>query len=334
MLVTHINSTKLFAGLEQAKGILLALSGGPDSVAALALLSDWAKANGSPPLQAATFDHGLRANSRAEAEQCAALCQSLGVAHQILTWTGDKPATRIQEVARDARYRALVAHAKDMGTDYLVTGHHADDQVETILFRMMRGSSIGGLAGMRQISARDGIIHARPLLTLRKSDLIAICTARGLTTIADPSNEDPRFARTQMRRLAGLLEDAGMTPDSFTRLAARAARADEALSAAAAQLASDALITRDATTTHLQGQLVLAASAEIALRLLMAEITRLGQAPRLEQAEPLADDLRAALSAHAPLRATLGGALVDLKRDSVLVITREPPRRAGPDADA
>ena len=332
MLVTDLNSTKLFAGLEGAKGILLALSGGPDSVAALALLSDWAKAGG-PHLQAATFDHALRANSRTEAEHCAALCQSLNVPHTILTWDGDKPATRIQEEARDARYRALIGHAKKIGADYLITAHHADDQVETILFRMMRGSSIGGLAGMRPFSARDGIIHARPFLHLRKSELIGICTARALPTIADPSNADPRFARTHMRRLAGLLEEAGMTPDSFTRLAARAARADDALSAATAQLAETALIARDEASTRLDGRKLLAAPTEITLRLLMAEIARLGQAPRLEQAEPLVEDLRAALASQTPLRATLGGALVDLKRDSALVITREAPRRAGAEAD-
>ena len=329
MLVRERDPQTLFAPLEKARGILVGLSGGPDSVAALALLSQW---HDHPPIFAATFDHGFRAESRAEAQQCASLCAQLDIPHVILNWEGDKPATRIQEEARMARYAALIAHAKQIGADHLVTAHHADDQMETILFRLMRGSSIGGLAGMRAQLARDGITHARPFLGWRKSELITICEAQRLNYIRDPSNDDPRFARTQMRRLTGLLEEAGLGPETFARLATRAARAEAALTEGTRQLRSEALLRQTDETIELDAKRLKNAPAELVLRLLMAEIGRIGQMPRLEQAEALAADFSTAWTANTPWRATLGGTLIDLRSDSVLVISREAPRKAAPSA--
>jgi len=326
MLVSEQDPQTFFAPLAKARGILVGLSGGPDSVAALALLSQWP---GHPPLFAATFDHGFRAESRAEAEQCASLCTQFNIPHAILNWEGDKPATRIQEEARAARYAALIAHAKKMGADHLVTAHHADDQMETILFRLMRGSAIGGLAGMRAQLSRDGITHTRPFLGWRKSELIAACEAQGLNYIRDPSNEDPRFARTQMRRLTGQLEEAGLGPETFARLAARAARAEAALADGTEHLRAEAVLRHMDETTELNAKRLKNAPEELVLRLLMAEIGRIGQMPRLEQAEALAADLSAAWATGTHWRATLGGALIDLKSDSVLVISREAPRRVG-----
>jgi tRNA(Ile)-lysidine synthase len=323
-----LSADTILSDIGAARGVLVAVSGGPDSIALLALAADWSKGADRPPVTAATFDHGFREASRLEAEACVRLAGELGVAHAILDWTGAKPATRIQEEARDARYDALVAHARAIGADVLLTAHHADDQAETILFRLMRGSSIGGLAGMKPRRDLGGVAHLRPLLQRRKADLVAFCEARGLPFVTDPSNADPRFARTGLRRLAPLLEEAGMGPDAFARLAARAARAEEALAAGAARLAARALKARDETTTTLHGAPLAQAPAEFALRVLMSEIARIGHAPRLEQAEPVVERLRAALVAREPFRTTLGGALIEAKRDSEVVIRAESPRRA------
>ncbi len=321
-----LSADSLFSGLGASRGLLVAVSGGPDSLALLALAADWSQGADRPPVFAATFDHGFRTASRAEAEACARIAQELGLAHAILDWTGAKPATRIQEEARDARYDALVAHARALGADTLLTAHHADDQAETILFRLMRGSSIGGLAGMKPRRDLCGVAHVRPLLHLRKADLVAFCEARGLPFVTDPSNTDPRFARTGLRALAPLLEEAGMGPDAFARLAGRAARAEEALAAAAAELASQAVNAREAGRTRLAGDLLARAPAELAIRVIMAEIARIGRLPRLEQAEPIVERLRTALAAKEPFRATLGGALIEAKRDSEVVIGPEAPR--------
>ena len=211
----------LFAPLSAARGVLLAVSGGPDSVALMLLAAAWARP-GTPKLAVATVDHGLREGSRGEAEAVAAWAQSLGLPHQILSWDGEKPKTRIQERARAARYDLLFRHARALGADHVLTAHHADDQAETILFRLLRGSGVAGLAGM-PVAARHGeIVHLRPLLAYPKAALVELCEARGQAYFRDPSNEDLGFARTRLRRLLRLLAEEEL--DSAGAAAARPPR--------------------------------------------------------------------------------------------------------------
>ncbi len=157
----------------------------------------------------------------------------LGLAHAILVWEGVKPKSRIQERAREARYELLCAYAARIGADHVMTAHHADDQAETILFRLLRGSGISGLAGMAISSERNGLVLARPLLAHAKADLAAFCESRAQPFFDDPSNQDPIYARTRIRRLAGLLADEGLGRTTLLRLGRRAARADAALAARA-----------------------------------------------------------------------------------------------------
>lgn len=104
---------RLFSSLNQASGILAAVSGGPDSIALMHGLARWASSNPRPPILVATVDHGLRPDAAAEAAFVAREAASLGLSHRILLWTGDKPGTGIQEAAREARYRLLVAYARE-----------------------------------------------------------------------------------------------------------------------------------------------------------------------------------------------------------------------------
>ncbi|MBA4335440.1 MAG: tRNA lysidine(34) synthetase TilS, partial [Methylobacterium sp.] len=218
----------LFSDLAAERSLLVAVSGGPDSVALLALLADWSREPGRPILAAATVDHGLRADSAAEAQGVAALCARLGVAHRILRWEGDKPRSRLQERARAARYGLLAAEAENAGSAVVVTAHTLDDQAETLLMRMARGSGPSGLAGMRGRVVRDGTVLARPLLGVSKARLIATAHARGLAFVEDPSNGDPRFARARWRAVMPLLAAEGLDAERLSLLAGRLARLDEA----------------------------------------------------------------------------------------------------------
>ncbi len=140
-----------------ATNILAAVSGGPDSVALLALLADWAKSNGRGiRVFAATVDHGLRPESAQEAADCGRLAAQLGIPHAVLRWEDPKPATGLQESARIARYGLLAAHARSIGATHVATAHHADDQAETVLMRLAAGSGIAGLAAMRETTRLDG----------------------------------------------------------------------------------------------------------------------------------------------------------------------------------
>ena len=123
---------------------------------------------------------------------------------------GREAATRLQERAREARYRLLVDHAKAIGADALVTAHHADDQAETVLFRLLRGLRRRRAAGHGLKTAREGMTIARPLMGLRKRDLVAFADARGAPFVDDPSNADPRFARTRLRALLARLGEEGL----------------------------------------------------------------------------------------------------------------------------
>lgn len=321
---------ELFAPFAKARALLLAVSGGPDSTALLLMAAAWAAKSGRPRVEVATVDHAMRAEARAEAEAVAALSARLGLAHRLIEWRGPKPSTRIQERARQARYRLLAARAREIGADFLVTAHHADDQVETVLFRLIRGSGIGGLRGMDSVATIEDIALARPLLGLRKAALIAFCDARGEPYAHDPSNADPRFARTNLRRLAALLESEGLGAREIARLARRAARMEEAV-AAQTQAAATRLGWREAQTPR-DATGLLAEPSEIVQRLLALEIARVAGKPsrqiRLEAIEALVLALHRAHKEGKALRANVGGASVHMTSKGALSVNPESPRRA------
>jgi tRNA(Ile)-lysidine synthase len=212
----------------------LAVSGGPDSLALLLL----AGVHSPGPVRAATVDHGLRPEARAEAEHVAAICAARGVPHDILT-VGLLPGAG-QAEARTARYTALGDWCEHHGLTHLATAHHADDQAETLLMRLARGAGLGGLAGIRrERPLRPGVTLTRPLLDRRKAELEAIVAAAGLAPVRDPSNADPRYDRTRARAL--LAQTEWLEPARLAASAAHLAEAEEALEWAADRLAAERL---------------------------------------------------------------------------------------------
>lgn len=214
----------LMARLDSPLG--LAVSGGPDSIALLLL----AAAARPGQIEAATVDHGLREDSRKEAEMVAALCEKLGVPHEILTVEWKKtPTTGIQARARGKRYAALAGWAKRKGIKVVATAHHADDQAETLLMRLVRGAGVRGLAGMRALRQVPGVglSIARPLLLWTRRELEEICEKAGVETVADPSNEDDRFERSRVRKT--LTDTDWIDSTGLSKSAGYLAQADQAL---------------------------------------------------------------------------------------------------------
>jgi tRNA(Ile)-lysidine synthase len=220
----------------------IAVSGGPDSLALL-LLAARARAG---KIEAATVDHALRQSSREEAEMVAGICARLDVPHAILTavWD-DKPATAIQERARDERYRLLAQWATERKLDAVATAHHLDDQAETLLMRLARGSGARGLAGMRALAVVPGseVPLLRPLLGWRRSELKRICTGAGLDPARDPSNDDEQFERIRVRR--ALAEADWLDPQALACSAAKLGYADAALEWATEQEWARAVRSRE-----------------------------------------------------------------------------------------
>ncbi|MFM9978695.1 MAG: tRNA lysidine(34) synthetase TilS [Sphingomonadaceae bacterium] len=196
----------------------VAISGGPDSLALLLL----AHAAFGDRAEAATVDHGLRAASAGEAAQVAEMCARRGIRHETLTIQGLKRGN-LSAAARAARYRALGQWIEARGIDWLMTGHHADDQLETLMMRLNRASGVGGLAGIRRRSGR----LIRPLLAWRRAELQAIVDAAGERAIDDPTNRDDRFDRARLRK--ALADAEWIDPVSVARSTAALADADDAL---------------------------------------------------------------------------------------------------------
>jgi tRNA(Ile)-lysidine synthase len=246
----------------------VAVSGGPDSLALLLL----AAAARPGLVEAATVDHGLRPEAREEAETVAALCERLGVPHAILTarWSA-APETAIQERARAKRYRLLGYWAEERGLAALATGHHADDQAETLLMRLARGSGVRGLAGMRRRSVAPGshVPLIRPLLGWRRSELERVCLAAGVKAVADPSNDDERFERVKVRR--ELAKADWLDPGAVARSAAHLADADAALDWAMRREWKQAVSERGGTISYRPGE----APAEIVRRVVARAIRKL-----------------------------------------------------------
>lgn len=304
--------------LHDPRGVVLAVSGGPDSTALMGALA------GREGVRVATVDHGLRPSARAEADEVARQAEALGLPHRILAWDGPKPRAGLQAAARAARYRLLAEFARAVGASHVVTAHTRDDQAETVLLRLAAGSGVAGLAAMRGLSDLDGLVLARPFLDVPKARLVATCRARGWAFVEDPANADPRFARARLRAARAALAAEGLTDARLATLAQRAARADDALEAAAAE-ASGRLW--DAGALDGPGLLVLpeAVALRVVARALAAAVP--GPPPRLERLERLVlAELLPALAAGQAIRRSLAGALVSAARGRV-AFAPAPPRR-------
>lgn len=332
--MTAREAERLFSSLEQEPRLLLAVSGGPDSIALLALLAEWAKKGDRPLLSAATVDHGLREASATEARDVSRLCARLGVPHAILCWEGAKPRSALQARARDARYGLLAAEATRLGGAVLVTAHHQDDQAETLLMRLAHGSGLAGLAGMRARGRLDGLAIARPLLEVSKARLVATARERDLPFALDPSNRDERFERARWRALLPMLAGQGLTSQRLALLAQRLGRAEDALAHRAAQvLAATLAPARGEGELGLRFKELLREPEETRLRVVSLALEQVVcgdmSAPRLERLEACVAALAEAAGTGGPLRRTLGGCVLSLSSDGILSLRREGARRRG-----
>src|SRR5580700_9729040 len=220
----------LFADWKHAPGIVLAVSGGPDSIALMWLVARWRNALArGPRLIAITVDHGLRSEASREARDVKRLARTLDLPHRTLRWSGTKPKTGLPAAARAARYRLLAQAARAAGATHILTAHTRDDQAETLLMRMLRGSGIAGLAAMARESEREGVRLARPLLDVSKSRLVATLKKARIGFADDPTNRDASFTRPRLRTLMPALAAEGGDARNLARLAARLARANAAV---------------------------------------------------------------------------------------------------------
>jgi tRNA(Ile)-lysidine synthase len=332
------DAKRLFADWKTAPAIVLAVSGGPDSIAMMWLAARWRRVlKHGPRLIAVTVDHGLRPEAAREARNVKHLAKTLDLPHRTLRWSGAKPKTGVPAAARDARYRLLAKAARAAGATHVLTAHTQDDQAETLLMRMSRGSGIAGLGAMARQSRRDGVVLARPLLQVPKARLLATLKKAGIGFADDPTNRDSAFTRPRFRAMMPGMAAEGFDARNLARLAARFARANAAL-----ELLVDgaerylALGERDLAHAGFDANAFASLAEEIRLRLLLRRIDRVGhEGPaELGKVEALLAALDRACAETGPakrrigLKQTLAGALVSLAGGRIRIEPAPPRRRS------
>lgn len=206
----------------------VAVSGGGDSMALLTMLHTLCKGQGTP-LCAVTVDHRLRPESALEAASVASYCETLNVPHQILAWKDWDGAGNVQKAARDARYALIASWAQEHNIQAIALGHTVEDQAETVLMRLARGSGVDGLSAMAPVRFHGGTLWLRPMLTLHRAALRGFLRENNILWHDDPSNEDLRFERIKARQALGQLEPLGLDAQVLAHVAGHMQSVQEAL---------------------------------------------------------------------------------------------------------
>jgi tRNA(Ile)-lysidine synthase len=330
----------LFERFHGHNSIALAVSGGADSTALLVLAARWRSLRASrdgggadakkPDLLVLTVDHSLRPEAHAEVAAVIALSQRFGLPCQSLTREGAKPKRALQAALREARYRLILEAAARAGATAVATAHTLEDQAETLLMRLARGSGIDGLACMAPESGSPLLGHSmrllRPFLELPKERLVATLEALGIGWAADPTNADPTFERVRWRQRAPALVEMGLSPKALSTSARRLWRAREALERATLVAMRRLVEFPPAGYAAIDRAGLRLEPDEIQLRLIGRCLDAVGgpnNHRRLERLERLLSMLNG--TSPDPMRATLQGCLV-IRRPERIDIVREVGR--------
>ncbi|WDA13024.1 tRNA lysidine(34) synthetase TilS [Paracoccus marcusii] len=301
----------------------LAVSGGGDSIALMQVVAEWAQGR---RVMVATVDHGLREGSAAEADEVARAASALGLSHAVLLWRRDTQVGNLMAQARDARLRLLSGWARRNDLPAVALGHTADDLAETLLMRLARGSGVDGLSAMAEWRDAFDMRWLRPMLGTGRAELRDWLTARDITWIDDPTNDNADYDRIRARQAIAAL---GLEVSGLARSAAHIADARDALADYAALLSADAKVDR--------GSLILSrgplrdAPPEIRRRILVAACRWVTGADYPPRRATLVHALEAMLAQG---RVTLDGAMIS-PTGGGLRVTREAAAalRTGPTPD-
>lgn len=321
----HLNL--LFAPVQGETQLALAVSGGVDSLSLMLLVARWCALQDIPPrVVVFTVDHGLRPAAKQETKFVADTALNLGFEAQILSGSLKNLKTRVQEKARELRYGLIGRAMDEAGISCLLTGHHCDDQAETVLMRLARGSGVGGLGGMAKISVRQDMFVFRPLLNVQREQLEAFMATSDLVPVNDPSNRDIQFERVRWRQHMPALENTGLSSEMIGLSAKRLRRADQALSELTEQIYDEQFAIDSFGCLFFELDELVRQPAELAIRLLARALDDAGgdtQMPTLAQVEALFEHLKSGIFAFKGL--TLGGSGIKIK-DGIVQIYREAGR--------
>ena len=302
--------------------VAVGVSGGADSLALVLQAAEELAVFGRK-IVALTVDHGLRPTSRLEAEYVAGLMQKYGIEHHILTWTGKKPTTGIEEAARQARYALIAEWCSQNNVRVLLTAHHDKDQAETFLMRLQRGSGLEGLCGIREYSVRDGLVILRPLLAVNPENLRDYLRQRAIVWVEDESNRDTTFLRGKIRQyLPELTENIGINIEKICNAVHNLQSAEDYIEQQLDLLLAHDVIWDFGTVCRFRYADYLSWHKEMKFRVL-ARLCRREYIPRAERILALVN----ALNTLPFTGATLGGREIVLAYDWVWVVPERISKR-------
>lgn len=294
----------------QVQHIAVAVSGGVDSVCLL----HWCVMAGLS-VTALHVNHGLRDAADVESRYVVDLCEKLGVRCKVFYWTDEKPVSGLEAAARDARYNMMLGWCRDNNIDALFVAHQADDQIETFLMNLSRGSGVSGLSAMRAVSYRDGVKIVRPLLSVYRAELISWCNTNGVQYFADEMNDDENYTRVKIRKNRHLLASKLGISDARILLAIEnLGRARDALDGQAVQMVNQVLRDDYALFTD---SFLFDVAPDIGLKFLGILIQKIGG----DCYQPRLNSLNRALSnLKSNCQFTLGHCTVRRLNDKILVV--------------
>ncbi len=301
--------------------VAIGVSGGADSVALSLLADQWARRR-QGHLIALTVDHGLRAESAAEARQVRNWLRARGITHHILRWTAPMHGHGAQAAARAARYDLLEGWCASHGVLHLLMAHQAEDQAETFLLRLARGSGARGLACMAPVVEHGQVRLLRPLLGVKRAAITDYLLRAGQEWIEDPSNQNPAYTRTILRRGLPALAELGLGSDRLVETTARLGRTRAGIEAATARWCVPAVTTHPAGFLTVDPAHLRRMPMEIESRCLAGAITTVSGSAYGPRTERLARLCQAVRDGTLKRTRTLGGCRIRPLGDK-LIICRE-----------
>jgi len=321
------NLNLLFSPTQGFDKLAIAVSGGNDSMALMLLAAKWrSQQEKQPEITILTVDHGLRVAAKEETAFVANNAIALGLDVEVLEGSIANPETSIQAKARELRYQLMGEAMQRRGIDCLLTAHHQDDQAETVLMRLSRGTSVTGLGGMSKLRVQSGICLVRPLLDVSRQRLEDFVKSTGFEVVNDPSNENSDFERVRWRKTMPVLAELGLKSDKISLSARRLRRADSALASISENLYEEQFVIDPFGCSFFDLEELLSQPPEIGIRLLARAIDDAGgetSAPLLSRVEALYDHLGAGITNFKGL--TLGGCFIVVK-DGTCIVGREAGR--------
>ncbi len=315
---------KKYPTLKNADKIAVAVSGGPDSMALAHCLIQ----NFNKQITIISVDHQLREGSNKEIDKVKNWVNQYDttlILFKRLNWQGDKPNNALMENARSARYDLMVDFCKAEKIKTLFLGHHQDDQAETFLMRLSKGSGLDGLSCMQDVKQLDNILLARPFLNHPKLDLIAYCDLHKIPFLTDPSNQNDKFMRPRLRKIMDGLAEEGLTPKRLSLTAKRMDRARNALERMNKDALDQSLLNQENNFIKLDFEVLKKNPEEIGLRVLKHSLEQFRPTAqynvRMEKLEDLFESLW--FNPETYMARTLGGCKISLSSKGILSIEKE-----------